>query len=330
MKLILSRFEHKKKLKILYTIPEQNLSDDIQAYLGNVFQSHLDKNLKIDKKCYDDGSFLSFIFKVDSSWEKDVKVDLMLTLYLDEHENTHFFKPIMEKTISNLKNIPNLTKIFSVNTPHAERESYRIFGEVIKELTECFFEASKLHSTYNLGLSEVLILGEKGTGKSAIIDYLIHGKFIPQATPTLTPQIFQLIYNQTDFRVLDICCEKHLKEIFESHPIEKGKLPQAIVYVVDATKNEKEMKESVERFNYWMNFLSKEYSKDKYKTIPLLVLFNKIDLNPEFNLEKHKELFNPELSDLNIRYASISVKNGNGLENNFSWLVKGIKVTEKY
>jgi signal recognition particle receptor subunit beta len=79
-----------------------------------------------------------------------------------------------------------------------------------------------------------------------------------------------------------------------------------------------------------MNFLNKEYSQDKFKRIPILILFNKIDLNPNFDLENHMQLFTPEISNLNLRYATTSVKNGEGLSKNFSWLIKGIKVSEAY
>lgn len=330
MRLVLSRFDPSKKVKIVYAIPDQNINDGIQTHLEELYTIYIEENPNSESKYYELGSYLSYIFKVNSAWNDNTKDTLILTLYLEEHENTHFFKPIMEKTISDLREIPHLTKIISVGTPHAEKGAYSILGKVIKELTMGYFEASKLHSTYNLGLSEVLVLGDKGSGKTSIIDFLIHGKFIPQINPTLTPQVFRLVYDQTDFRVLDVCCDEHIKEIFESHPIEKGKLPQAIVYVVDASQTKEDLEKSAVRFGAWMMFLSKKYSMAQFKSIPLLVLFNKVDLNPQFGLEKYRDLFTPDMADLNIKYSTSSVKTGEGLENNFSWLVKGIKVTETY
>lgn len=330
MKLILSRLTPTKKVKVLYSIPDQNLHNNILTQLKKIYEKYNEENPDDDIHCYDPGSYLSYIFKANSVWYPDVKETLMLTLYLEEHENTHFFKPVIENTISELQAIENLTKILSVNTPHAEKESYTILGRVINILTDCFFEASNLHSTYNLGLSEVLVLGDKGSGKTSIIDYLIHGKFIQQPTPTLTPQIFQMIYDQTDFRVLDICCEEHLKEVFEEHPIEKGKLPQGIVYVVDATHNKESLKDSVKRFHHWIQFLINKYSESIFKKIPLLILFNKVDLNPQFNLKEHREMFTPKIDDLNVKYSTSSVKTGRGLDDNFSWLVKKIKITGTY
>jgi len=330
MRLIFSRFDPVKKNIILYSLPKQDISTDIQKNLSFFYDKYLEEDSNKDVISYDSGPYLSYIFKKESAWDPKLKETFMLTLYFVEHENTHFFKSIIEETISNLQKVPNLTKIISVNTPHADNEAFTIFGKVVRILTNCYFEASKKHATYNLGLSEVLILGDKGSGKTSIVDYLIHGKFIPQSTPTLTPQIFQLVYDQVDFRVLDICCDEHLQEIFEDHPIEQGILPQAIVYVVDAAQNENQLKKSVEKFNYWINFLKKQYNKAVFHTIPFLVLFNKKDLNPDFYIEIYKEMYTLEDSNLNLKYAATSTKTGEGLNENFSWLLKQIKVTETF
>jgi len=330
MKLIFSKFDPTKKIIMLYSIPDQNISSEIQTNLEKFYDKYREENPEERLDHYDIGPYLSYIFTVKSAWYPEEEEILMLTLYFEEHENTHFFRPIMEQTITNLKEIPNLTKILYVNTPHADNESFKIFGKIIRILTDCFFEASKLHSTYNLGLSEVLLLGDKGSGKTSIVDYLIHGKFVPQPSPTLTPRIFRLIYDKVDFRVLDICCEEHLKEVFEDHPLEPGKLPQAFVYVIDATQNEEDLQNSVEDFNEWTKFLSKEYPKSIYNKLPFLILFNKSDLTPDFDFERYKKLFSPKDFELNTQYTMSSVKTGEGLNQNFSWVVNHIKVTERY
>jgi GTPase SAR1 family protein len=332
MKLIFSQLDPKpnKPIAILYSLPDQNISDDIQHQLDVIYEKYQNENADDEPIAYHSGPYLSYIFKAESAWNSGIKETFMLTLYFEEHENTHFFSSVVRKTISDLQSLPNLTKIISVNTPHADKESYAILGKVIKILTEGYFEASKLYATYNLGLSEVLILGDKGSGKTSIVDYLIHGDFIPQSSPTLTPQVYQLVYDQVDFRVLDICCEEHLQEIFEDHPIEKGKLPQAIVYVIDASKNVDELDQSMEEFDYWMKFLSKKYSKSLFLTVPILILFNKVDLNPAFDLDSYSSRFSPNISGLRLKYAASSVKKGLGLNDNFSWVIQQVKVTQKH
>ena len=330
MKLTLSRFDPKKKVVIIYGIPNQNISDEMQENLLKVHDKFQQRDLGEEMEKHDIGAYLSYVFQAESAWFSDVNETLMLSLYFEEHENTHFFKEIMEDAVQELREIPNLTKALYVTTPHSDSESYKIFGRMIQVLTSCFFEANKLHATYNLGIAEVLMLGSKVSGKTSIVDYLIHGRFIPQARPTLTPRVMDLVYDQLDFRVLDVCCEEHVKQVFEDHPIEPGKLPQAIVYVVDGLLDVDEQEAYVEEFHEWMQFLAQSYPPSKFKELPVLILFNKVDLSPDLDLEAFKELYSPNLDLENVKHAAVSAKTGQGLEDSFSWLVKGIKVTEKY
>jgi GTPase SAR1 family protein len=329
MKLIFSHLDLKKKINIIYSLPNQNVPDGIIKDLRIIY-NNVKEDLELKRKIiYDYGSYLTCACKINSAWYDGTYEVVMLTLYFEEHENTRFFKGILDKTVSELSTLPNLSKVFYINTPHADGETYTLFGKVIQILKKSFFEANKLHATYNLGIAEVLILGEKKVGKTAIVDYLIHEKYIPQAAPTLTPQVYNLVYNETDFRVLDICCEQHLKEVFEDHPIEPGKLPQAIVYVIDATLDEKDHGVSIAKFNEWMDFLQSKYKPSKFHEIPILVLFNKIDLNSDFNFKKLKDRYQRKNDDLNIKYDTVSALSGKGLLDNFEWLVKRVKVTEK-
>jgi ADP-ribosylation factor-like protein 2 len=236
----------------------------------------------------------------------------------------------MKECISELSEISNLSKILYLNTPHTDTEAYKIFGKVIQSLTTCFFEANKLHSTYNIGLAEILVLGSKEGGKTSIVNYLLHDKFIPQTNPTLTPQIFTLVYDNMDFRVLDVCCEEHIKQVLEDHPIEPGKLPQAIVYVVDVSLKGEKQKDSVEDFNEWIDYLYRQFPRNKFGAIPILILFNKIDLNPIFNEADYEKLYKLKLENLTYKYSTVSAITGKGLHNSFSWLVKRIKITEKF
>jgi GTPase SAR1 family protein len=328
MKLILSKLDISKKIIIIYSIPNQNISDEIQTNLKNIYDKV--KDIKIEEKYFDFESYLSYLFEIKSAWYPDTNETLLLTLYLEEHENTHLFKDIMKDCVLKMKNIPSLSKILYLNTPHADSDAYGIFGKVIQLLTSCFFEASKIHATYNLGIAEILILGSKGGGKTSIVDYLIHHKPIIQSSPTLTPQIYNLVYENYDFRVLDVCCNEHIKQVFEDHPLEPGKLPQAIVYVVDASLIGRDQISSINDFNEWIDYLSKLYPKNVFRDIPILVLFNKTDLNPNFNEIEFQKLYHLKHEKVKSKYNEVSALTGEGLDENFSWLLKEIMITKKF
>jgi len=328
MKLILSKFDLSKKIITIYSIPNQNLSDEIQENLRKIYDEF--KDIRIEERFYDYESYLSYIFQIKSAWYPETNETLLLTLYLEEHENTHLFKSLLKKCVSKLKNISNLSKILYLNTPHADPEAFRIFGKVIQLLTNCFFDANELHATYNLGLAEILILGNKGGGKTSIVDYLIHHRPISQSAPTLTPQIYNLIYENIDFRVLDVCCDSHIKRVFEEHPLEPGKLPQAIVYVVDSSLKSEKLGSSINDFKNWLLYLFRLYGKSVFETIPILVLFNKTDLNPTFSEKEHRKWYSFDKAVLKLKYGEVSALTGKGLDENFSWLIKELKITQKY
>ena len=155
-------------------------------------------------------------------------------------------------------------------------------------------------------------------------------KYIDQAAPTLTPKVYKLIYKQMDFRVLDVCCDEHVKEVFEDHPIEEGKLPQAIVYVVDSTIEGKKREDDIQDFKTWILFLSYQYPEEKFPNIPVLVLFNKTDLVENFSQLEFEKMYKPDIDDLNIKYGAVSAKTGTGIDENFSWLLKKVKINESH
>jgi GTPase SAR1 family protein len=328
MKLILSKFDATKKIKIIHSLPDNNISDEIQEKLEKIYDEFRDK--EILAKFYDFESYLSYLFEVKSSWYSDTTETLVLTLYVEEHENTHIFKNDIKECVSELTGIANFSKALYLNTPHTDAEAFTIFGKIVQSLTKCFFEVNKLHSTYNIGLAEVLVLGNKGGGKTSIVNYLIHNKPIAQPTPTLTPQVYQIVYESMDFRVLDVCCEEHVKQVLEDHPIEPGKLPQAIVYVVDASLKGEKQSESLKEFNQWFNYLSKQYPEKIFETIPILILFNKTDLNPTFSEVEFENIFRLKNGSFTSRYSRVSAITGEGIYESFSWLIKRVRITKKY
>jgi hypothetical protein len=53
-------------------------------------------------------------------------------------------------------------------------------------------------------------------------------------------------------------------------------------------------------------------------------------LNPTFSEEEHRNLYKFNKGILKVRYSKISALTGEGLDENFSWLVKELKITQNY
>ena len=299
---------------IIYSIPNLNVSEETQETLRQIHREFLSTYGTLTEEYIhkEIGAYSAYYFEVPSSYYPDFKIPVLLTLYYEEHENVSLFNPIVKDAIVKLKAIPDLSKAFYISVPHTTPENLSAFGKMIGVLTDFFFEAAKKHETYTLGLAEVLMLGAKGGGKSSIVDYLVHGKFIQPTTPTLTPKVLQLIFENVDFRVLDVCCKEHVQAVFEDHPLEPGKLPQAVVYVVDTTATPEKQKEAQAEFYFWMDYLSKQYPVGRFSNIPVMVVFNKVDVKPMFEIEAAKKEFDGMKYGVNVHYATISAKTGEG------------------
>lgn len=332
MKLVFSRVANDDQIYTVYSIPHLEVSDgmkaDIDRFYGKLKPQFAEKNDDTEYISTESGPYLVYLFEKPSAYFPEIPVHLLLTIYFEDHENITFFQEIAEKIISGLLKVRHLSKAFYLGTPHAEKGAYKVFAEMMNVLTDGFFELSKKHETYNLGLAEVLILGDKGGGKTTIVEHLVHGKFLPQYEPTLTPKVLKAVFENTDFRVLDTCCTEHVQEVLDDHPLDAKKLPQGVVYVVDAGSDGIKMQKSSDEFQYWMEYLNTKYPGNMFSKIPVLVIFNKIDLNPDFDLEEIRDLFNTEKYGLTPRYIAISALEGRGLAENFKWLVNNLSVAK--
>ena len=143
-----------------------------------------------------------------------------------------------------------------------------------------------------------------------------------------TPMVYKTLFEEMDFRVLDVCCKEHVQEVLNDHPLKPGILPQSIVYMIDLTQSEEELKKSRMEFQNWMAYLTKVYGKRNFEKTPVSILYNKLDLNPEANLEEFKAQF--YIDHPLLKQQAISVKKNIGLEQSFKWIVQNIKVATKF
>ena len=77
----------------------------------------------------------------------------------------------------------------------------------------------------------------------------------------------------------------------------------------------------------WIEFFNNQYKRSEFEKIPLLILFNKTDLNPLFDVKNYEDLFKSTVKGLNVKFGAVSAKTGMGINDNFSWMVKRIKIT---
>jgi GTPase SAR1 family protein len=325
MKLFLSYWDSINGPKIFFSLPKQDPTSQISKITQLIFQKNQKSGCFKEIISIEEANHVNYIFQVPSEWHKDHCETLMLTGSLDEHENFQVFKQLFTDTIEKLKKLPTLYKAFYTATQWKDPQVPIMEREITQILTECFNNMEKSATKERKGLADIIILGIQAVGKTSIINRVISGKFSDQVKPTLAPQILKMMYERIDMRVYDMGGQAKLRKMWETS-VSK---PQGIVYVLDCTSNPDLHQDSINEFTRMMKY----YFGDPTKPFlplhtPVLLLANKKDLNPYLTIETVQSQFHPEEYKINFKIGLVSAKTGEGLEENFQWFAKGIKVTK--
>jgi hypothetical protein len=102
--------------------------------------------------------------------------------------------------------------------------------------------------------------------------------------------------------------------------------PKGIVYVIDCSLDPKEFRENVREFDHWMKYFYTDRTKKNLPlATPVLILANKADMNPNFEIRSIEKIYNPKKYKFNYKIYMTSTITGDGLFTAFKWLVNQIK-----
>ncbi|UYP48437.1 hypothetical protein NEF87_004722 [Candidatus Lokiarchaeum ossiferum] len=182
--------------------------------------------------------------------------------------------------------------------------------ENIKKDTECYSEPD------NFG--KVLVLGLSKAGKTSIINRLTKN-FFAKTNPTLGVNIMKAVLDKTRFVFYDVGGQKMLRKKWTTTVSN----PDAIVFVFDINSESDQVEETKIEFQR----VIQHYFIDTNRSIPVLILGNKIDIMAKQNISKQSimsallSLFEPELYNFNYRVGLVSALTGEGINYNFKWLI---------
>jgi GTPase SAR1 family protein len=328
MQLILSHVNPMQDLRIVWTTPEKTLAPEVTTKLEQVaFEQdvHHSPGKVIHVESTD---FVHFIFYIQSEMARTGVEKLMLSAQLELHENAHVFEKYFEATIKKLREVADFDQALYISSGIANARRSEIYKHVADILAECYFEVFTQALYKRPGLAGITILGCGSVGKSAIVHRLVHGEFTTSCGPDctfrlLSPQILTLTLEEIDFQVYDICGHKDLEKYMESPAFQ----PNGLVYVVDATNDLYATQKDVREFHRWMDYFFANFQKNIPKSTPVLILINKTDLNPEFDIHMIENQYEPQ--KFHVKYAAYPVSSltGDGLEESFRWLLKNMHYT---
>ena len=96
MRLILSREDPRRGMWIIHSIPNLNISDEIQEELRKVHYHFMNTTIGDQVVNYEFGSLSSAVFEVESPWFEGESEKIILSLDAHGHENPPFFRDILQ------------------------------------------------------------------------------------------------------------------------------------------------------------------------------------------------------------------------------------------
>ena len=318
MQLILSCRGKDKNLKIISSNSKMDSVDQIKEILGKVLNEIIKSGPVNDTITINNGNFVNYIFPIKSYWNKDLKDILMLTAFLDEHYNIKIFNQAFIDTIQKIQEEDEIYKSIYFDEFGDEddeiTEKYNRLVEIGKDLD---VRLRKIIHKKESSLSDLIVLGIQKVGKSSLVNRLINNNFSENIRPTLSTNISKMVLEEMDLRVYDVGGQKLIRKQWKKSTIN----PSGVVFVIDATGDKKHHEEASTEFKNMMKYYFEDISPNKLSnTIPILIIVNKIDLLPDFDMGLVNELYQPQEFDMHYKLGMTSAFTGDGITDNFKWL----------
>ncbi|MCP4763585.1 MAG: PAS domain S-box protein [archaeon] len=316
--LILSHFDNMKGPKIIFIASESSESLDLDDYkkiphLMNLYQRgffvHLFEGIKS----------ANLIFQISSKLMRGHKETFLISLLNTEGEiDLGLSRELIEQFVKEFKKIEEAYKAFSPNPKKFPVDKAKL--EEIKTLFFNFWDfygtlPKKITVTKQKGV-KIFIFGLAKAGKTTIIQGIRNE--IPTPTiPTTNVNIARLFVENLSMFAYDAPGQSKFRDMWEPY----FKNQDGLVFVLDSNDIGDEEKVSEAR-----KILHKIANLPELSNLPLLILFNKIDLGKP-NFEKiNKILGVDQLENKDIKCFLTSALTREGINEAFSWLSDKISI----
>ncbi|MDX1797348.1 MAG: PAS domain S-box protein, partial [Candidatus Lokiarchaeia archaeon] len=257
----------------------------------------------------------NLIFDIPSEYSNTRHEHLLISLVIDGKSriNTTLAQKFLEGFVEDFKKVDDAFKAFYVNS--------RIYKGDPKKLTEIMQLLNSFHASFpeekvifEQKEAKILIFGLSLAGKTTIIR--TRRKSVSKTLfPTLNVDISRILVNNVSLLTYDIPGKYKVKEVWKPYL----KNQDGLIFVLDITDKIK--------FSFARELLHEIAGKPELSELPLLILFNKVDLTqPDIN--KLKDAMGlKKLSKRPIKsFLTSGVKNIN-IDEAFNWL--SLKIAER-
>lgn len=257
----------------------------------------------------------NLIFDIPSEYSNTKKERLLISLVVDGKSkiNSTLAEEFLEGFVEEFKKIENAFKAFYVDSKVDKGDPTKL--DEIRILLNTFhtsFPEEKV--IFEQKEAKVLIFGLSMAGKSTIIK--TRRKSVSKTTfPTINVDISRILVNNVSLLTYDIPGKYKVKEIWKPYL----KNQDGLIFVLDVTDKIK--------FSYARELLHEIAGKPDLSELPLLILFNKIDLK-QYDINELEEAMGlKKLGKRPIKsYLTSAIKNIN-IDEAFNWL--SLKIAER-
>ncbi len=257
----------------------------------------------------------NLIFEIPSEYSRTKKERLLISLVIDSKSkiNSTLAQKFLEGLVEDFKKIEDAFKAFYVDSKIYEGDPTKL--EEIRALLNAFnISFPEEEVIFEQKEAKILIFGLSVAGKTTIIR--TRRKSVSKTIfPTINVDISRILVNNVSLLTYDIPGKYKVKEIWKPYL----KNQDGLIFVLDVTDKIK--------FSYARELLHEIAGKPELSELPLLILFNKIDLKqPDINdLEEAMGL--KKLGKRPIKsFLTSGIKNIN-IDEAFNWL--SLKIAER-
>ena len=262
----------------------------------------------------------NYFFEVPSPWARGNKEMILISIIFDaENEaNLSVYETPLSEFVTKFSSVEDVYQCFYRNDIKKLKFKDSIIAKFqeVQTLVEDLYRVLPADSISIQGkAAKLFIFGLDGAGKTTLLNRIKHNIFM-QTSPTLNVNILQILFNNLQIVCFDVAGQKRFRNSWRTFMTATN----GLIFVLDSSDPSRigEAREEL-----WRVLEYKEADG-----CPLLIIVNKIDLDPHSNSDEIKRsLHLNELNNRTVNILETSAINNVGVQEGFSWISKQILAT---
>ncbi len=303
--LILSYFDSFEGPKVFLKAPKSFNTNKMKSFV-NLMDLQEDNFFSHD---FQDYKSVNLPFEIKSVKARGRIESLMISIILiDEKPKLKVLKEILELFVSDFNKIKQVETIFNVNLKKIEQSTAANKFKEVKNFFYSFHKSLPKETVFTRDRnSSIFIFGLDKAGKTTIINRLKKNLFT-NPIPTTNINIVRLLFENLSITAYDAAGQKQYRKIWNSYL----KNQNGLVFTLDINDES--------RFSEARSELHRLASLNELKGIPLIILYNKIDLKKPKIKKLNSEMQVKKIKNRPIKSFLTSAKTNKGIDEAFNWI----------